>query len=254
MIRAFTVAAIVVLGATSAARAQQPGVLQPTGELVRSVTVNATGTVRRAPDQAVISLAVETMAKNARDAAQQNADRMERVIRAIRQSGIPGERIRTTSYSLSPEYQYTQPTPDRPGEQKLLGYRASNQVEVRVDSIPRVGVVLDAAIGAGANRAMGISYQLRDPDSARREALRAAVANARLDAEAIATAAGQQLGPVIQMNVGGFVQPPPVPMFEARKAMDMAAQAPTPVEAGQMEITASVTAVYRLLAGGSGSR
>lgn len=252
--RSATAAVMFVLCGTVSARAQQPGGPAAPAELVRSVTVSASGTVRRAPDQAVVSLAVETMEKSARDAAQQNAKRMEAVIRAIRQTGIPAERIRTTSYNLNPEYQYVQPTPDRPGEQKLLGYRASNQVEVRVDSMPRVGAVLDAAIAAGANRALGIGYQLRDPDAARREALRMAVANARLDAEAVAVAAGQQLGPVIQMNVGGFIQPP-VPMFEARKVMDMAAApAPTPVEPGQMEITASITAVYRLLSGGSGSR
>lgn len=233
------------LAAGAPMAAQQPAVPSP---IPGTITVTGTGTIRRAPDQAVVSLAVETMSPTARASAQQNAQRMDAVIRAIRQAGVPADHIRTTSYNLNPEYQYTQPTPNRPGEQKLVGYRATNMVEVRVDSIPRVGAVVDAAVEAGANRANGISYQLRDPDAARREALRAAVQNARADAQTLAEAAGQQLGQMLQLTNAGFVQPP-IPMFEARKVMDaQAPPPPTPVEPGQLEITATVTAVY-LIAG-----
>ncbi len=240
MRRAAAVLTALALTAPAMARAQQTGSVQ---SAFGGITVIGTGTVRRTPDVAVVSLAVETMAANARAAAQDNATRMDAVIRALRQAGIPAEKIRTTSYNLNPEYQYTQATPTKPGEQRLVGYRASNTVEVRVDSIPRVGLVLDAAVAAGANRALGISYQLRDPDAARREALRAAVANAHADAQALAEAAGQKLGPLLGLSTSGFVQPP-MPMFGARKVMDMAAQAPTPVEPGELEISATVTAVY----------
>ena len=250
MRRAAAVLTVLALTAPVASRAQQAGAEQTA---VRAITVIGTGTIRRTPDVAVVSLAVETMAANARAAAQDNATRMDSVIRALRQAGTPAERIRTTSYSLNPEYQYTQATPTKPGEQRLVGYRASNTVEVRVDSIPRVGLVLDAAVAAGANRALGISYQLRDPDAARREALRAAVANARADAQALAEAAGQRLGTLLELSTSGFVRPP-TPMFEARKVMDMAAQAPTPVEPGELEVTATVTAVYRIAGPGGESR
>ena len=242
-----TAAAVwLVLALAPAAAAQQPVAvsLEPT------VSVSANGTVRKTPDQALVSLAVENVAGNARSAAQQNAQRMDAVIRAIKQTGIPAEHIRTSGYNLMPEYQYTQPTPTRPGEQKLTGYRASNTVQVTVDSIPQVGALIDAAIAAGANRAMGVNFQLRDPDAARREALRLAVASARQDAETLAQASGKQLGSLMQLSTTGGVMPPPMPMMMRAVAMQAEA-ATTPVEPGEMEITATVLAVYHLMGGGS---
>ncbi len=227
-----------------AAVAQQP----TTGILQFSVSVSANGLVRKPPDQAVVSLAVENVAPNARAAAQQNAQRMDVVIKAIKQAGIPADRIRTTGYNLMPEYQYTQPTPNHPGEQKLVGYRASNMVQVTVDSIPRVGPVIDVAIAAGANRANGVSFQLRDPDAARREALRMAVANARQDAETLAQASGHQLGELVQLSTTGAIVPPPVPMIMGAKRMQ-AEDVTTPVEPGELEISATVLAVYHLIGG-----
>ncbi len=246
MRRAATVAAVLALVGSAEARAQQQPAVGSPAELVRTITLLATGTVERMPDQALVSLAVETMAATAQKAAQQNAQLMDRVVRALRETGIPADHIRTQYFNLNPEYQYTQPGPGRPGEQKLVGYRASNMVEATVDSIARVGAVIDAAIAAGANRAQGIRFQLKDPEGARREALRVAVANARRDAEALAEASGQQLGELLQLSSSMQVTPPPVPMFAARAQLESVAPAPTPVEPGQMEITASVSAVYRL--------
>ncbi len=243
MRRAAAVAAMLLSTLTATARAQQPAGAPPEPE--RTINVSASGRVERTPDQAVVSLAVENMAPTAQRAAQQNAQLMDQVVRALRQAGIPGDHIRTQYFNLNPEYQYTQPGPGRPGEQKLVGYRASNMVEATVDSIPRVGIVIDAAIAAGANRAQGISFQLRDPESARRDALRLAVANARRDAEALAEASGQQLGALLHLSSGVQATVPPVPMMAAARALP-APDVTTPVEPGQMEVTATVTAVYRI--------
>jgi uncharacterized protein YggE len=237
--------AAMALLAPLSAGAQQPATPGGMASAHRTVSVSGTATVRKAPDQAVISLAVETNAPTAQDAAQRNAQRMAAVVRAVRSAGIPAERIRTTGYNLNPEYRYTNPAPGQTGEQKLVGYRATNTLEVLVDSIPRVGPVLDAAVAAGANRANGISYQLREPEAARREALRLAVANARQDAEALAAAAGVPLGELLELSSTGMVRTPG-PVF-ARADMALAGAAtPTPVEPGQLEITAAVSAVYRL--------
>ncbi len=249
MTRAAAVLAALTLACPAAARAQQ--VAPPTGEVVRTISLSATGTVRRPPDQAVVSLAVETRAPNARQAAQQNATRMDAVVRALRDAGIPAAQIHTESYNLSPEYQYVQPTPGKPGEQRLVGYVASNSVRVQVDSIARVGPTIDAAIAAGANRATGISFQLRDPDAARRDALKLAMETARQDAQALAQAAGQTLGPLLQITTG-VEQPRPLFAMRADRAAPAAAPAPpTPVEPGQLEITATVTVVYRLTGPGT---
>lgn len=242
MTRAAAVLVALAFATPMAAAAQQ--VTPAPTEVSRTISLSATGTVLRAPDQAIVSLAVQTQAATAREASQLNARRMQAVVRALRQAGIPAEHIRTQSYSLEPRYEY--PKPGRPGEQKLVGYTASNTVRVQVDTIGRVGATLDAALAAGANRAMGISYQLRDPEAARREALRRAVANAREDARALAEAAGLPLGPLLQLSTEAF-PPRPVPLLAAARGFAQpAAPAVTPVEPGQMEVVATVSAVFRL--------
>ncbi len=226
-----------------AARAQQPGATAPARE--RTITVTGTGVVEREPDQAVIMLAVENRAQTADAAAQANAETMEQVIAALRRLGLDRDRIRTVSYQLHPEYARDEP---RPGqyEPRVVGYRAINMVQVTLDDITRVGEVIDTAIGAGANRVTGLNFQLRDPERARIDALALAVQNARAEAQALASALGETLGPALDVTTTGRI-PPPIPyMMDTMARAEVAVAAPTPIELGRLRVEATVTIVYRL--------
>ncbi|MBX6364536.1 MAG: SIMPL domain-containing protein [Gemmatimonadetes bacterium] len=233
-----------LLAIPAAATAQQPPAAAPPP--IRTITVSGTGTVLRQPDQAVVNLAVESFAATAEQAARENADKMDAMLKAIRQAGIPQEKIRTVSYQLTPEYDYSEPrTPRQPGEQRLVGYRAMNMVMVTIDDIRKVGPVIDAAIKAGGNRVAGINFQLKDPDAARQDALRQAVQKARREAATLVEASGETLGELVTLTTAPLVEPP-VPMFRRAEALAVTAPAPTPVEPGQLEIQATVSATYRI--------
>lgn len=209
----------------------------------RTVTVNASAQVERAPDRAIALLAVESEAATAQAASQQNARSMEGVIAALRQLGIAGEMVRTTGYQLHPVY-----IPAERGETgpRISGYRALNMVEVRVDSLPRLGEIIDAAIGSGANRVASLRFELRDTESARLAAIEEAVRRAAREAGVVASAAGQRLGPPLTIQTSSDM-PFPRPMYAAERAIAMdVAQATTPIETGTLTITANVTIVYRL--------
>ena len=163
---------------------------------------------------------------------------MSRVIAALEQLGIERSAIRTESITLSPRYRRG-PEVEEP---TIAGYEAGNRVSVRVDRIDEVGRVVDAAIEAGANRVDGIRFELAEPEAVYREALRDAVARARREAEAIADAMDETLGPAIRVSTDGIRIPVPErPMAFARMEA-----APTPVEPGDLEVTASVHITYRL--------
>jgi len=116
-------------------------------------------------------------------------------------------------------------------------------LEVRIDSIGRIGATIDDALAAGANRVAGLTYGLRDPDAATEVALAEAMARARREAETVAKAAGRTLGPPLEIQVGGAsIQP--MPMAGARLAMQ--AEAATPIEGGTITVTGSVHVVFRL--------
>lgn len=220
--------------------AQQP--VEP-----NTVTVSATASVQRAPDQATLDLAVETFAATAEQASRANAQKMDALVKALERLGLKGDRIRTIGYNVYPEYEHRPEAPRQPGEERVVGYRATNMVQVTIDDVSRVGSVIDAAVKAGANRVTGLSFQLRNPEAARQEALRQAVGKARADAEAIAGAIGRRLGPALAVTTTGAFPPPRIMRAEA---MSMGfAKAPTPVEPGTIEISADVTVIFTLETG-----
>jgi len=208
-------------------------------EAPNTIMVNATVTVEREPDRARLTLAVQSEGATADAASQANAKLMSRVIAALRENGLSGSAVRTTSIRVNPRYARTG------GEQRVTGYEAVNSVEVTIDSIARVGTITDAAIAAGANRVAGLSFELKRPLEARIEALAGAMDRAREEAKAVAVASGHDLGPALRIEVDP--QPDAVRFSAmAARADVMATMLETPIESGTIRISATVHVTYRM--------
>ena len=204
---------------------------------VPSVRVSATGEVRVKPDEGWVDLGVETQGVSAQAAAEANASTMQRVIQALVRAGVPRDQVETQGFNVFPEYEGR---PDG-GEPRLRGYRVSNVVTAHVADVSRVGSVIDAGLGAGANRVNGVRFGVREAARYREQALQEAVRRGRAEAQVLAGALGVPLGPVLEASTATTpVQPYPVMM-----RME-AAQADTPIQPGEQTITATVTLVYRL--------
>ena len=221
-----------------------PVAAQSPAEMPPHVSVNAVGRSMRDPDQAMLMLAVESEGNTARQAAQANATKMDRLITALRGAGLTGPAVRTTSYSIEPQYDYKR---DTGGPPRIVGYRAMNMVQVTIDDVTRVGAIVDLAVDAGSNRIAGLHFQLKNADAAHLDAVREATRRARQEAETVAQALGMQLGEVMSISTSGYMPaPPPRPMYDMRAEAAMAS-APTPIEAGSVEVSAHVSAMFRLV-------
>jgi hypothetical protein len=247
-----TVPLLVLLMSTLAGGASaQPRVVPPApappplvNPLARTIRVEGTGEVKVAPDEAFIDVAVETLAPTAKVAAEENARKMDKVIAALVQAGIPRKEIETRNYSVFPEFQ-PQTRPDE--TPKLRGYRVSNLVEVHVRELARVGALLDTALGAGANRVDSVRFGLSKPETVQGDALRNAVERARQSAQVLASALGVRLGPVLDAST--VTQPQhPIPMaaqFEMARAGG-AADTMTPIQPQEQTVTATVTLIFAI--------
>jgi uncharacterized protein YggE len=193
-----------------------------------SITVSGSGAVSGTPSSATFSFGVDTRAASAKAALATNAREMRQVIAAVKSAG--GRQVGTQSVSVSQSV-------DQNGTPN--GFAASNAVSATVD-IDRAGALIDAAVDAGANQVNGPSMSVADQSSLYRQALKAAVADARLRAETLAAAAGRSLGKVTTVVEGGGDAP--VPMYSKAMASD----AGTPIEAGSQETNASVTVTFAL--------
>lgn len=233
--------ATIVVAGTAASQDRPAGSTAP-----RTIRASGTGQVQVRPDMATIQFAVETTGTTAQAAAEANADRMDQVIQALRGAGVANEDIRTSGYSLYPEYAI-QPRDDPNAPPQIRGYRASNQVSVRSTDLDGLGQLIDVALAAGANRMNGVSFELRDSEGARAEALREAVLAARASAETIAGALGVTLGAVIDASTSAD---PVRPVYqEYGMAMDMrmsVAAAPTPIQPGEQTVTAVASIIYEI--------
>jgi uncharacterized protein YggE len=223
-------AAAMALAAPTAAFAQEP----PAG--VPTIVTTGEAVVRRAPDRAFVTAAVETRAKSPREAQRQNAEAMTAVQRRVADSGIAKEAIRTVGYNIQQEVDFVN------GRRVIRGYVARNAVEVRVDALERLGDLIDAVVEAGATAVSGIRFDLQDRPAAEREALRLAVVDARARAEAAAAGAGRTIDRVLRIDDARRESPPrpfPMPMMAQREALQ--ADASTPVEVGEIEIRSQAT-------------
>ena len=151
------ISAGVVLGAivalTLPSLAQDTGSTAP-GTTVRTVTVNGTATIKAKPDEAVISLGVQTQANTAQSALADNATKMTALIAALTNKGIAKDDIATSYVSIYPTYGNS--------GMAITGYQADNQVNVTLHDISTVGEVIDDAVKAGANLSNGITFKLSD--------------------------------------------------------------------------------------------
>lgn len=211
------------------------------------LTVQAEGRSTRAPDLAVFSAGVTSEGKTASEALSANARQMNATLAALKASGVAARDIQTSNLSVSPVYGQPRRLPDgtTEGDPVIVGYRATNQVQVKQRDLSRYGQTIDTLVKAGANQVDGPSFQLDKPDAAMDEARVAAVTKARARAELYARAAGLKVSRVLTISETGGYSPAP-PMLYARAEKMMAAAAPSPVAAGELDLTASVTITFEL--------
>ena len=213
---------------------------------LRTVAVGGQGEVSAEPDLARLTLGVEARRPTLAAARSEVTATVDRVLTLCRELGIDPKQVNATRLQISPEYNWN----DRDRKRVLLGYYVSRQVEVELRDLEKLGTLMERAVDAGVN-------QVGDPvlDSSRRkelerQAMTRAVQDARLNAEALATAAGARLGPV--RTLSSSAAPPIMPIYRARMASADMAAAPAPeatYQASEMKFSASVSAEYDLVVG-----
>jgi hypothetical protein len=231
-----TMAAVLLLW-TSSAYAQLPDKrIGPP-----SVTASGEAVITVEPDQAEIDIGVVTQARNAPQATTENADKLARVMAEIKKILGKGDELKTASYSLNPDYRYPQG-----GKPELIGYTATNILHIRTGTLANVGKLIDGAMQSGANTIHRLVFNLKDEQAAQLQALRLASSKAKVKAEAMADALGLRMVAVLSL-VEGDRGVRPIVMAQARAAqLGGLAAAPTPVEAGTIEVRSSVTLTAEL--------
>lgn len=207
-----------------------------------TIAVTGEAKVVGVPDVATVELGTTIERKNVADAQKENTRIMNALAENLRGKGIDAKDIKTSSYSVYPNYDWTD------GRQVLRGYTVSQAVQVKIRKLDTVGDILGVAGTLGANQVGGLRFEVDEPEMLREEARLKALLNAKEKAKALSDAAGVRLRRVISFHESGSVDQPVA--FDKGYGMggrveSIAAPAPT-IEPGSNEIIVSVTLTYEI--------
>lgn len=204
------------------------------------LVVEGTGKVTVIPDIAKISVGIEESGSTL-DAVQDSVNKKsKRLTDELKKSGIDEKNIKTTNYSVYPEYDYQGRTP------RITGYRVSISYEVKVKDFEKVNDILVAVTQAGANVVGNVSFEVNDETRNKKlgEAREEAVKEAGENAESLAKSAGVTLGKILNISeTKGTLVPVPLRETGIGGAEPIAAPDITP---GETEISVTVSVSWEI--------
>lgn len=219
--------------------ASQPQRIQQELTANREISVSGTGEVHARPDIAVISLGMTTgTQQTAQRAMDILSQRFTSIINALEKENIAKEDIKTTNFSMNPVYNYEQGSP------RIVGYEASESVDVKIRNLDAIGAVLAKTTTAGVNQAGSVRFEIDDPEQIKLEAQQKAIAQAKKNAEQLADDLGIRLSQVKTFTTVNNVPGPPIYARATFEAQGGDTELPTP--AGTQTITATVTITYQI--------
>jgi hypothetical protein len=210
---------------------------------VTGIVASGSGEVRVRPDSMRVTIGVEAQGKTVEEVERLANEKMTRVLASLRALQIPNLQLKTSILTVRPVHATTPEGMIRTAE--IVGYSAVNAVSVVVRQAPReqiardASAIMSATLRSGANLTGDFEFFLDDPSRAQAEALAKAVADARRHGESMAAAAGVAITGVALVSEGGSIAP--VLMQGMGYGAPSAAPPMTPVEAGEIVVSSTVT-------------
>ncbi len=206
------------------------------------LTINASADVKASPDVAMLTAGVLSVAPNVAAAMKDNTAKMNDLFAAVKDAGIPEKDMQTNGFAIQPQYMYAENQPP-----KITGYQVTNNLNIKVRDMTKIGTMLDALASRGANQVSGPDFTIDNPDALMDKARAEALEKARARAEIYAKAADLKVKKITTISEQSMAQP--MPMYKAAR-MEMAADAmgsgAAPIAAGEVQMSVSVNVGFEL--------
>jgi uncharacterized protein YggE len=218
------------------------------------VRVNISENLRTPPDEASLTAGTQAKAPTATAAVAANKIKTEKLLATIRGAGIRDRDIQTQGIQLSTDYRWDA-EPNGRGRQTLVGYIASNSVQIKTRDIGALTGLLDAITGAGADSVYGPTFGISDPAPLRREARVRAMARGAAEAGEYARNNGFSRVRLLSVEEGTSYRGTDIVVTGSRISNLSAPPPPPPpaperdggiVAPGQIETGVSLNLLYRM--------
>ena len=202
------------------------------------VTVSGEGKVKVAPDQALISISIETKGTKAEEVKRENDKKMDAILKFIKKSNIAAEDIQTQRISLNPNYDY---------EKKKYNYVATQTVQILLRDLSKYDVLMEGLVNEGINRIDNVEFKSSKLTQLQSDARKLAMKEAKAKAEDFVSVLGQKVGKAILISDNSQSYHPQPRMYAMKSSMAMDESAPRETLAiGEIEITANVSVNFVL--------
>ena len=208
----------------------------------KTISFDGTGKVVGTPDIATADLGMTTQDKDVQTALKDNNQKINDLIAALKQVGIPAADIQTSAFDVSPNYDYSN------NKQTITGYTANQSVTVKVRNLDLVSNVLDTVGTVGANQVSGLNFTIDNPEQLQAQAREKAIADAMDKASVLEQQLGIKLTRVVNFSENGS-SPVPI-MYNSMKELAGGAAAPVSVapsiQTGSQDIVSNVTLTFEI--------
>lgn len=204
---------------------------------VPMISVSGEGKVKIAPDQASISISIETKGTKADDVKKENDKKMDAILKFIKKSNIAKEDFQTLRVSLNPNYDY---------EKKKHNYIATQSVQILLKDLTKYDELMEGLVDEGINRIDNVEFKSSKMKELQSDARKLAIKDAKAKAEDFVSVLGQKVGKAILISDNSQnYNPRPVMYAMKSKSEDESVPRET-LAIGEIEITANVSVSFIL--------
>jgi uncharacterized protein YggE len=247
-----TLVALVVPLSSLASNAYAQGVTtQSVSDNNSTLYVVGDAQIMMKPDKVTLSFSVETTNATADEALNANSEAMNNTLGALKAAGVLENETSTSFFNISPNYNVTREDEGLPPieTRDIVSYTVTNSITIDSSNLLNVSQWIDTAVQVGVNDISSVSFSLSDEKSERIEndLLKQAVEDAQNKASIAASALGLQVAGVESVNIEGVDEIPlypPQPYFAEEAAAAPQAGLPTPIIAGEQQVTSSVSIMF----------
>lgn len=215
------------------------------GNYPREITVSAEGKAAVKPDIALIKIGVASEGAKIEKIIKENTDKVNAILKEIKDAGVAEKDLETVNYNLSPRYEWT----DK-GQRISKGYALNQDIKVKIRDFEKVGIILEKSASSGANLIGDLAFTVDDPEAIREQAVEQAIAKAKTKAALIAEKSGLRLGRVTNVYEDYYSSPvayeSKMMSAEGIGGMGGGVSAAPEIQPGQQEVTVRVNLVYQV--------
>ena len=207
---------------------------------VPQISVSGEGKIKVTPDEAIITVAVENTGKEAAEVKKKNDEIVDKVLKLIKQRGIPTADYQTQRVNLYKNYDYNT---------KKYNYVANQTISIHLKDLSKYDKLMMDLVDSGINSIQGVEFKSSKIKEYESQARKKAMVDAKQKAEDyVSVLAGQKVGKALVISDNSFTNYPR-PVYAEMKTMAMADGSAMPQETlaiGEIEIISNVSVSFVL--------